>query len=160
MIHDGATFHAEGRPVYREPLGWAVYKRAAAMATVAYEATHFNADEVGDRRGHGRNTATWVFAEEPGLAEGLMTSGMELVIDARLAPGAAIGLHEHDRTEELYYVLEGALAVTTLDAAGREATATLAPGDAHLIRVGQRHFAVAGPEGCRFLTVAARASVQ
>jgi quercetin dioxygenase-like cupin family protein len=149
--------HGGGAPVYDAPLGWAVYKRHDAMATVAYEATHENPAERGDRRGHGRNLATWVFAEEPGIAEGLMASGMELFIDARLDPGAAVGLHVHDRTEEIYYVLEGALTVTTVRADGAELAAELGPGDAHLIRPGQAHFVVAGPEGARFITVAAKA---
>jgi quercetin dioxygenase-like cupin family protein len=153
---DATAFHGEGRPVYDGELGWAVYKRADAMATVAYEASHANPDEAGDRRGHGRNIATWVFSEEASNAEGLMRSGIELVMDSRLAPGASVGLHVHDRTEEVYYLLEGELTITTVGADSREATATLRPGDAHLIRVGQAHFVVAGPSGARFMAIAAR----
>ncbi|MDB5100951.1 MAG: hypothetical protein JWM80_5372 [Cyanobacteria bacterium RYN_339] len=152
----GETFHREGGVVYDAPLDWAVYKRGAQMARVVYEATHANAAETGDRAGHGRNEATWVFAEEPGIAEGLCASPLDLFIDARLAPHAAIGLHEHTTTEEVYYMLEGSLVVTTLAADGRESTSELLVGDAHLIRVGQSHFAVAGPDGARFVTVAVR----
>lgn len=138
-------------------MSWAVYKRAADMATVTYVASHENLAETGDRRGHGENRATWVFSEEPANAEGLMRSGLELVMDSRLAPGAAVGLHAHDRTEEVYYVLEGSLTVTTVQG-DQEASATLGPGDAHLIRVGQAHWVVAGPEGARFMAIAARVS--
>jgi hypothetical protein len=63
------------------------------MARVVYTAVHENrAFPTGDdRRGHGRDHATWVFSEEPGLEEGLFRGGLELMIDARLEPGAAIG---------------------------------------------------------------------
>ena len=132
-----------------------VYKKAADLATVRYVASHENLAETGDRRGHGINDATWVFSEEPGNAEGLMRSGLELVMDSRLAPGAAVGLHTHDRTEEVYYVLEGRLTVTTRDG-DEELACELGPGDAHLIRVGQAHWVVAGPEGARFMAIAAR----
>lgn len=152
----GETFHSQPRAVYAEPLGWAVNKRSEAMARVVYEAVHLNQAEEGDRRGHGRDFATWVFSEEPGLKEGLFQSAFELMIDARLEPGAAVGLHRHDHTEEIYYLLEGALRMTTLGEGGREATVDLRPGDAHLIRVGQSHFGVAGPEGARFIAVAMR----
>ncbi len=151
----GDVFHAGGRPVYAEPVGWAVYKRHDAMAQVVYADTHLNVAERGDRRGHGLNHATWVFAEEEGLKEGLLRSGIELFIDGRLEPGAAVGLHAHATTEEIYYLLEGQLTITTVRDE-EEATATLQPGDAHLIRPGQSHFAVAGPDGARFITVAAR----
>ena len=68
----------------------------------------------------------------------------------------AIGLHEHTATEEIYYMLEGDLTVTTVAADGRESACCLGPGDAHLIRIGQSHFAVAGAAGARFITVAVR----
>ena len=86
----GETFHSQPRTVYAEPLGWAVNKRSEAMARVVYEAVHLNQAEEGDRRGHGRDFATWVFSEEPGLKEGLFQSAFELMIDARLEPGAAL----------------------------------------------------------------------
>src|SRR4030095_12723094 len=122
-----------GARVTPPPLGRAIHKRAEAMARVVYNAVHENRafDEGDDRRGHGRDHATWVFSEEPGLEEGLFRGGLELMIDARLDPGAAIGLHRHVATEEVYYVLEGQLSMTTVLADGREVPATPRPGDAH-----------------------------
>ncbi|MGZ6035463.1 MAG: cupin domain-containing protein, partial [Myxococcaceae bacterium] len=73
-----------------------------------------------------------------------------------LEPGAAIGLHRHSATEEVYYVLEGQLSMTTVLPDGREVSATLHPGDAHGVRLGESHWGRAGAQGCRFLAVAFR----
>jgi quercetin dioxygenase-like cupin family protein len=155
---DGQRFHREVRRVYAGPLGWAVNKQAAAMAKVLYRAPHFNAAEQGVRQGSGEDWATWIFSEEPGLEEGLFTAPLELIIDARLEAGAAIGLHWHHETEEVYTLLEGRLSMTTVAADGREVTCALEPGDAHAVRLGQGHFGQAGAEGARFLAVAVRAT--
>jgi len=158
QIPTGEQFHVPGASVYAEPLGPAIHKRSEAMARVVYTAVHENrAFPAGDdRRGHGRDHATWVFSEEAGLEENLFHGGLELMIDARLEPGAAIGLHRHAATEEVYYLLEGQLTMTTMLADGREVTATLRPGDAHGVRLGEAHWGRAGAEGCRFLAVGFR----
>jgi mannose-6-phosphate isomerase-like protein (cupin superfamily) len=153
----GDLFHSEVRKVYCGELDWAVNKRSELMARVLYVAPHQNLAEAGDRRGHGKDFATWIFSEEPGLEERLFSTRFELAIDARLEPGAAIGLHFHDRTEEIYYLLAGQLEMTTVERGGRESTATLRAGDAHLVRLGQGHTGVAGPEGARFIAFAVRA---
>jgi mannose-6-phosphate isomerase-like protein (cupin superfamily) len=154
---DGDTFHREVRRVYDGVLGFPKNKSSARMARVRYLAPHENRGESGVRRGGGNDWATWVFAEEPGIAEGIFTAPLELIIDARLEAGAAIGLHFHRETEEVYYVLEGELTMTTVAADGREASATLRAGDAHAVTLGQGHFGVAGPDGARFIAVAVRA---
>jgi len=153
----GDVFHQSVRKVYDGPLDWAVNKDDAKMARVLYLAPHENAAETGDRRGRGKDFAKWIFSEEPGLEERLFSTRFELAIDARLDPGAAIGLHFHDRTEEIYYLLDGELSMTTVDRSGRERTATLRAGDAHLVRLGQGHFGVAGSAGARFVAFAVRA---
>ena len=152
----GERFHAAVRKVYDGEPGWAVNKQSERMARVLYVAPHQNLAETGDRRGHGKDFAKWIFSEEPGLEEHLFSTAFELAIDARLEPGAAIGLHFHDRTEEIYYVLEGEVAMTTVERGGRESTATLRAGDAHMVKLGQGHCGVAGPEGVRFVAVAVR----
>jgi len=154
---DGQVFHESVRKVYFGELDWAVNKKGERMARVLYLAPHQNLAESGDRRGHGKDFAKWIFSEEPGLEERLFSTRFELAIDARLEPGAAIGLHFHDRTEEIYYLLEGELAMTTIERGGREATATLRAGDAHLVKLGQGHCGVAGGEGARFIAFAVRA---
>lgn len=153
----GDEFHASDSPVYRGTVGWAVNKKAAGMARVLYEAPHFNAAEQGIRRGSGKDLAIWIFSEEGAKAEGLFRSPLELMIDARFEPGAAVGLHRHESTEEVYYVIEGSITMTTVSATGEESTAELVEGDAHLVRLGQSHFGVAGPSGARCLVVAVRA---
>ena len=153
----GDRFHATVRKVYSGALGWAVNKRGEHMARVLYEPAHENAAfDDAERRGHGKDFATWVFSEERGLEEGLFSTGFELMIDARLEPNASIGRHEHPRTDEIYYVLEGSIRMTTFDAGGREHTEDVRAGDAHLVRRGQGHHGTAGPEGVRFIAVATR----
>ncbi|TMA29775.1 MAG: cupin domain-containing protein [Deltaproteobacteria bacterium] len=153
----GDIFHAQLRKVYFGELDWAVNKKGGLMAHVLYLAPHENAAESGERRGRGKDFAKWIFAEEPGLEEKLFSTRFELAIDARLEPGAAIGLHFHDRTEEIYYLLEGELTMTTVERGGRELSAVLRAGDAHLVKLGQGHFGVAGSKGARFVAFAVRA---
>jgi quercetin dioxygenase-like cupin family protein len=156
QVIPGEQFHAERRPFYAEQIDWAVFKRADLMAQVSYDPNHRNENETGDRAGHGRTIARWVFCGRDSDGEGLFSTPLHLVIDSRLDPGASIGLHAHLDTEEFYYVLEGRLTVTTVAADGREATADLEPGDAHAVLLGQSHTCVAGPEGARFLGVSLR----
>ncbi|HKA87175.1 MAG TPA: cupin domain-containing protein [Haliangiales bacterium] len=153
---DAETFHREIRRVYAGPLSWAVNKERGRMAKVLYRAPHENAAETGARRGAGNDWARWIFAEEPGIAEGIFRAPLELVIDARLEPGACIGLHWHRETEEVYYLLEGTLTMTTVAEDGREETRAMAAGDAHAVTLGQGHFGVAGEEGARFVAISVR----
>lgn len=150
----GDEFHASDAPVYRGPVGWAVNKRADRMARVVYEAPHENRAEVGARRGHGKDYAVWVFSEEGDKAERLLETPLELMIDATFEAGAAVGLHRHEHTEEIYYLISGSITMTTVSASGEEHTETLRAGDAHLVKIGQSHFGIAGPEGARCIVVA------
>lgn len=138
--------------------GRAVFKRADAMHRAVYHPVHRNDafPDGDDRAGRGKTTATWVFAEQSDRAEGLFAAPLDLVHDTRLAPDAAIGLHTHETTEEIYYVLDGALTMTTVFLDGRTHTATLGPGDAHAVRLGQSHYGAAGPDGCRMIVVCLR----
>jgi oxalate decarboxylase/phosphoglucose isomerase-like protein (cupin superfamily) len=153
---DGKEFHASIRRVYFGDYPRALNKRSDDLARVNYVAAHENIGETGDRRGHGTDHATWLFSEEEGTAERIFTVPFELAIDATLEPGAALGLHFHDRTEEFYYVLAGSIAMTTVDTDGAESTSELHEGDVHFVRLGQGHCGVAGAAGVRFLAVAAR----
>jgi mannose-6-phosphate isomerase-like protein (cupin superfamily) len=155
---DGETFHREVRQVYHGPSGWAINKRHAHMAKVLYEPAHQNLDYSDPaRRGQGKDYATWIFSEEPGLQEGHFQTPFELMIDARLEPHASIGLHRHAQTEEVYYILEGTITMTTIGTDERQHTETLTVGDAHTVGLGQSHYGTAGPDGVRFLAVAVRA---
>lgn len=151
-------FHQDKAPIYNGELGWAVNKKAAQMAKVHYQAPNFNAAEDGLKQGSGDEYATWVFSEEHAQAEGLFQSGLELMMDVQLEPAANIGLHWHDYTEEVFYVLKGSLTVTTVTRDGEEHSENLKVGDAHMVRLGQGHYAVAGRYGARFIAVATRKS--
>jgi mannose-6-phosphate isomerase-like protein (cupin superfamily) len=153
---DGNQFHSEIRRVYFGSYGWAVNKKIEDMAHVVYEPAHENALFDDNRRGNGKDFATWIFSEEPGLEENLFESDFELMIDASLEPNASIGLHSHHNTEEIYYVIEGKIHMTTLDRDGKEFLQELFSGDAHFVRRGQSHYGIAGPEGVRFIAVAMR----
>ncbi len=150
------SFHVAGAKVYDAPLSGTVNKRQAHMARVVYEPAHHDPKVGGAWGGRGRTYATWVFSEEPGLTERLLKSGLELVMDTTLEPKASVGYHQHVRTEELYYLLSGSLTVATRGADGVVVTETLHVGDAHLVRPGQGHTCMAGDDGARYLTVAAR----
>jgi mannose-6-phosphate isomerase-like protein (cupin superfamily) len=152
----GEVFHSRKQPVYAGTPGFAVNKKAERMAKVVYEAPHFNPEETGVRRGAGRDFATWVFSEEGEQAERLFSTPFELMIDARLEPFAAIGLHHHAHTEEVYYLLEGRLRMTTVDPVHGEHTQELEAGDAHLVKLGQGHYGQALETGARFIVVAVR----
>jgi mannose-6-phosphate isomerase-like protein (cupin superfamily) len=153
----GKEFHSTPHDVYSGPLGWAVNKHSGDMAKVVYTAVHENAQEQGIKRGSGHAYSKWVFSEEPGLQEHLFSTAFELLIDSTLEPNAAIGLHLHHSTEEIYYILEGNITITTVSADGQEFTETLRAGDAHMVKLGQGHYGVAGADGVRFLAIAVRA---
>jgi quercetin dioxygenase-like cupin family protein len=137
-------------------LDWAVVKESRKIPTVVYKAPHKNSQYSDERAGRGLDYAKWVLNEEPGWAEGLAESPLELFIDAYLEPNASVGEHFHSRTEELYYILEGSMELTVVREDGQQRHYTLCKGDAHLLKVGQGHFAVAGKQGVRFITVGVR----
>ena len=149
-------FHTQIKRVFSGEYHWAVNKKNEQMAHVVYDAVHENKLYEDERRGRGKDFATWIFSEEEGLQENIFSSGFELMIDARLEPDAAIGLHTHSQTEEIYYILEGTIRMTTVAADGQQLTAELNPGDAHAVKVGQSHYGIAGPQGVRFIAVAMR----
>ena len=153
---DGETFHRSIRRVYSGALNWAVNKKREYMARVVYDRVHENPSFEDERRGKGKDFATWIFSEEEGLRENLFTTGFELMIDARLEPGASIGLHSHSQTEEIYYILEGSIEMSTVHQNGETFRQNLLAGDAHMVRLGQSHFGTAGPDGVRFIAVAVR----
>lgn len=149
-------FHTQIRRVYSGQIDWAVNKKKKEMAHVVYDGVHENQAFEDERRGHGKDYATWIFSEERGIQEGIFSSCFELMIDAELEPNASIGLHHHDRTEEIYYILKGSVRMTTVGTEGKEYTEQLSEGDAHAVRLGQAHYGIAGPKGVRFIAVAFR----
>lgn len=153
---DGEVFHTQIRKVYFGSYDWAVNKKKELMARVVYDPAHENRAFQDERRGNGKDLATWIFSEEEGLKENLFSSAFELMIDATIEPNASIGLHTHHQTEEIYYILEGEIEMTTVAEQGRELRQRLSAGDAHLVRTGQSHYGTAGASGVRFIAVAVR----
>jgi mannose-6-phosphate isomerase-like protein (cupin superfamily) len=153
---DGRKFHSQANRVYAGECKWAVNKTSDLMARVLYNPTHENINETGIKRGRGKNHATWIFSEENGTKENIFSTKFELLIDSRLEPNASIGLHMHTDTEEIYYILDGSISMTTVDASGNECSQTLNAGDAHMVKTGQGHYGVAGSEGVRFVAIAVR----
>ena len=153
---NGMHFHQHIKRVYFGRCEWAVNKKNEDMAKVLYEPAHENIAFEDVRRGKGKDYAVWVFSEEEGTEENLFESDFELMIDATLEANAALGLHHHHSTEEIYYVLEGAIEMTTVDAGGKELKQLLKAGDAHFVKRGQSHYGIAGNEGARFIAVAMR----
>jgi quercetin dioxygenase-like cupin family protein len=152
----GEKFHSEVKKVYTGKYHWAVNKKHSEMARVLYEPAHENNRFDDERRGSGKDFATWVFSEERDTRENIFTTGLELFIDATLEPQAAIGLHTHDETEEIYYILAGSIKMTTIGVDGQQHSEELTAGDAHMIKKGQAHYGTAGAQGVRFITVALR----
>ena len=153
---NGKHFHEQIRRVYFGRYEWAVNKKREEMAKVLYDPAHENVAFQDARRGIGKDYAVWIFSEEAGTEENLFESDFELMIDATLEPNAAIGLHHHHATEEIYYILEGAIQMVTIDRDGKEFSQELASGDAHFVKKGQSHYGIAGPDGARFIAVAMR----
>lgn len=153
---DGNTFHKHVRRVYEGSYAWAVNKKRELMAKVVYDPAHENLKFEDERRGKGKDFATWIFSEEEGLREHLFDTNFELMIDATLEPNASIGFHHHNHTEEIYYIISGSILMTTLGMDGAELSQALTAGDAHLVRLGQAHYGTAGVDGVRFLAVAIR----
>lgn len=143
-------FHDGDAPVYDSPGQTQPeachYRHADGMAVVNYPGSH---------GGQGKLSGRWVFCEEPGKAEGVLQSGIELFMDSVLEPHATIGLHRHSDTEEIYYLLEGSLQIQLTLACGETLEKTLHAGDAHLIQPGQQHVVKAGAQGARIIVVAA-----
>ncbi len=152
----GEEFHTQIKRVYSGEFDWAVNKKKKDMAQVVYDAVHENRSFEDERRGQGKDYATWIFSEEDGIREGIFSSCFELMIDAELEPNASIGLHHHDRTEEIYYILKGSIRMTTVGSSGEEHSEELSEGDAHAVRLNQGHYGTAGPKGVRFIAVAFR----
>lgn len=152
----GMEFHDKVKKVYFEELQWAVNKKHFSMAKVLYNPAHENLSFEGEKRGKGKDFATWIFSEEQGLKENIFSTKLELMIDAKLEPNASIGLHYHNETEEIYYILEGNMEMVTVDEFGREHREKLFVGDAHAVKLGQGHYGTAGKEGVRFIAISIR----
>lgn len=133
--------------------------RVQDLPHVCYRPAHANPAVEGWQRGQGENPCIWVACEQGLAAEGRLRSTLDGVIDSRLPPGASIGWHRHDDSEEIYYLLAGSLLVSVQGADGQRASYWLQPGDRHLLSPGMAHAALAGETGARFIAVLARVTV-
>ncbi|MDP4142854.1 MAG: cupin domain-containing protein [Bacillota bacterium] len=152
----GERFHSEIKKIYNGEIKWAVNKNSSKMAKVVYDPAHLNKKYEGEKRGKGKDFATWVFSEEKGTEESIFSTNLELMIDTTMEPNASIGLHFHDTNEEIYYILEGSIRMTTITKEEQEHTEELFKGDAHMVKLNQGHYGTAGENGVRFITVAVK----
>ncbi|MBD1388096.1 cupin domain-containing protein [Neiella sp. HB171785] len=150
-------YHQTDAPTYAGQTDGS-HKQSALMARVRYQPAHHNPDAPAAQQGQGETLGTWIFNEEANKAEGLLASNIQLMMDSTLAPHATIGLHQHQDTEEIYYLLEGQLSIELHRAGEPAKTLQLHPGDAHLIRPSESHFVQAGADGARIIVVAAKAT--
>ena len=153
---DGDEFHRSVNRIYFGEIGKAVTKRKNLMAEVVYNPLHDNPEQTGIKRGSGKGVSRWVFSEDSATAEHLTGSAFNLFIDFTVEPNACIGLHFHYDKEEIYYVLEGSVAMTIVDSDGSETTEELFAGDAQFLKIGQGHYGQAGSKGARIITVCVR----
>jgi quercetin dioxygenase-like cupin family protein len=159
---DGMTFHASGSfSVYPEHSpGDRYFKTSSDMAHVVYHNAHENPDfpPADPRRGKGMNFCKWIASEQPDKAEHFSFNGnLNGILESFLEPGASVGWHRHDATEEYYYVLEGSLYAECQDPSGRKFEKILNPGDLHRVSSGMSHYAKAGSGGARFLAIIVKA---
>jgi len=148
------TFLAKG--IYREPLQPPVIKHARAMGKTLISDLHPNAAEQGALAGRGKAYVSWALCEQDWIKENHCESSFSLLVDARLEADAGFGVHGHHQEEELIYVLEGAMEATVIARDGTRRMEVMGPGDLLIIRLGEQHGGVAGPDGCRYLAIANR----
>lgn len=147
-------FHQDVKQVYFGDLHpWVINKKHDKMAKVIYNPIHSNPEYMDARHGQGKTVSTWIFTEDEGLAEHISDTKFNLLIDFTVEPNASVGLHRHNDKEEIYYIIEGEIEMTTVHPDGREHTELLRTGDAHFVKLGQAHYGTAGPNGARILTV-------
>ncbi|MFD2096277.1 cupin domain-containing protein [Corallincola platygyrae] len=153
-VYTEQEFHQiDETPVYHQAVDSAVFKRGEEVATVKYHPCHPNPDFEDYRKGEGTVWTKWLFSEDANKAEGLSECGINMFADFYMEPGSSIGLHQHSDKEEIYYVLEGSVTMLVEDPEHGSSEVTLMPGDAHLVKLGQSHAAVASSEGARIVTV-------
>ena len=73
----------------------------------------------------------------------------KITIEGKLKPGCSIGLHTHNTSSEIIYVLSGKGKVVNLDVTER-----VGPGDCHYCKKGESHtFINDGDEDVEFFAV-------
>ena len=159
---DDRDFHASGAricPEERSP-GAGYFKASSDMARVVCRNAHENISfpETDPRHGQGLNFCKWITSEQPGTAEHFSFNGnLNGILESFLEPGASVGWHRHDDTEEYCYILEGSLYAECQDAGGAVFSRSLKAGDLHRVSRGMSHYARAGEGGARFLAIIVKA---
>ncbi len=140
------AFHRKGEKanINRAPydvLSGVVFKRAAHIVRVRYTPADPAPDMPDPWQGSGSTIVRWLFSEQEGTAEGLLTGRtIEFIHDTRLEPGASTGLQAHPATDEIFYVIAGVGQLYHRMNTGSPIIArALRPGDAALVRAGEYH---------------------
>ena len=146
-----------GAPRLRLGEEW-VHNRLTMFASMGGWSAPHRCAPAWDRRRMVDFVANLLFCDRAADGEGIFSTTVRVVIDSWIEPNASVGLHAHIDNEEIYYLFEGRLTVTTIAADATVATAELSPGDAHACLLGQSHSCVAGVQGARVLSVSVGAS--
>ena len=152
---DGAQFHSGSARTYTPPPDLAtpaaLVKHRAWMAHVTYTPAHPSPGAPGWLAGAGSARTVWLASEQPGTAEGTHSGGLLAAFDTELDPGASIGWHVHDHSEEMYVLIAGELTVRVGTRLADADEFELRVGDVHQVPCGWGHAARAGASGARML---------
>ncbi len=161
------TFHRPDRHanINRAPydrLSGVIYKRAANIKRVQYTPADPAPQAPPPWQGQGATIVRWLFSEQPGTAEFLLSGArFEFLHDTSLAPGASTGQQAHPAVDEIFYVIAGHGMLHHRPNYGSPVIARpLHPGDAVLVRGGEYHsLANDGTEPLRLLVLGLRKAV-
>lgn len=138
-FHQGDEWSNINRAPYDQVSG-VIYKRAASIKRVAHAPLDPEPDAPPAVKGRGETVIRWLFSEQAGTEEGLLTgAAFAFLHDVTLAPEASTGMTARPE-EQLLYVIEGRGQLQHQPDAGSPiVTRPLRPGDAALIHAGERH---------------------
>lgn len=160
---EGSVFHSSQHPQIYPPEKSGedrFFKQGKLMKKVVYRNAHENHNypENEPKHGSGLNFCKWITSEQPDTAEHFSFNGnLNGILESWLEPGASVGWHRHDDTEEYYYILEGTMYAECEDPDGRRNCRTLEAGDLHRICRGMSHYARAGENGVKFMAIIVKA---
>ncbi|MBN1487487.1 MAG: cupin domain-containing protein [Anaerolineae bacterium] len=142
----GEKFHEPGKwaNINRAPydrVSGVLYKRAGNIKRVLYAPGDFAPDMPEPWQGQGETVVRWLFSEQGGTEENLLTGrNLEFLHDTTLAPGAATGMQAHTGTDEIFYVISGEGILHHRPTPGSPVIARpLRPGDVVLVYSGEYH---------------------
>ena len=117
-----------------------IYKRAAHIKRVRYQPAAPAPEMPAPFQGNGETVVRWLFSEQPGTEEGLLTNANFIYLhDCTLEPGAATGMQIYAESR-LLYVIAGEGKLHHHPTTGSPVIVRpLRPGDAALVHAREYH---------------------